>query len=288
MMSENSTKIRPGNPSNNPRHPQLSLRPKLDDLKKIRVAAVSYLNTKPLLYGIRRSAVMNEIELIEDYPSKIAQLLIDDKVDVGLIPVAATTRLVQWHIVGDYGIAADGAVASVCLFSEVPVENVQKVLLDYQSRTSVNLAKILLREYWKKDVELVDATGEDYRSEITGTTAGVVIGDRALEQRSRSKYIYDLGEAWNAYTGLPFVFAAWISKHPLPKDFEERFNEANRLGVQHIDDVVKENPSPFFDLKTYFTRCIHYNLTPEKREGLKLFLEKLKHYSLQPNPSVGY
>ena len=230
---------------------------------------------------------MNEIELIEDYPAKIAQLLIDDKVDVGLIPVAATSKLEQWHIVGDYGIAADGAVASVCLFSEVPIENVEKVLLDYQSRTSVSLAKILLREYWKKDVELIDATGEDYRSQINGTTAGVVIGDRALEQRSRSKYIYDLGEAWKAHTGLAFVFAAWISKRPLPKDFEERFNEANRLGLQHIDEVVKENSSPAFDLKTYFTRCIHYDLTPEKRKGLQLFLEKLKRYSLQPNPGVG-
>lgn len=251
----------------------------------MRVAAVSYLNTKPLLFGIRNSNVMNEIELIEDYPAKIAQLLIDDKVDVGLIPVAATTRMESWNIVGDYCIGCDGPVASVCLFSEMPIESVDKVLLDYQSRTSVNLAKILLREYWKKDVELIDATGEDYRNEIKGTTAGVVIGDRALEQRLRSKYIYDLGEAWKAHTGLPFVFAAWISRRKLPKDFEERFNEANAVGLCHIDDVVKQNPFTVFDLKTYFSRCIQYQLTPEKRKGLKLFLEKLKSNTLQPNPS---
>ena len=227
---------------------------------------------------------MEEIELIEDYPAKIAQLLIEDKVDVGLIPVAATTRIETWNIVGDYCIGCDGPVASVCLFSEVPIENVERVLLDYQSRTSVNLAKILLREHWQKDVELTDASGEDYRNEIKDTTAGVVIGDRALEQRLRSTYIYDLGEAWKDYTGLPFVFAAWISKHKLPADFEQRFNEANRLGLQHINDVVKENPFTAFDLYTYFTRCIQYQLTLRKEEGLRLFLEKLKANSLQTNP----
>lgn len=247
------------------------------DLKKIRVAAVSYLNTKPLLYGIRQNKVMNEIELIEDYPSRIAQLLIEDKVDIGLIPVAATTRLPEWHIVGDYCIGSDGAVASVCLFSEVPLSRVETVLLDYQSRTSVNLARILLKEYWKKDVALVDASGEDYRSEIRGTTAGVVIGDRALEQRLRSTFIYDLGEAWQAHTGLPFVFAAWIANKQLPQEFQLQFNEANRQGLQHIDEVVDQNPFPAFDLKEYYTKCIQYRLNDDMRKGMALFLQKLQN-----------
>ena len=128
---------------------------KLADLKKIRVAAVSYLNTKPMLYGIRHHEVLQEMELVEDYPAKIAQMLIDDQVDVGLIPVAATLKLADWHVVGDYCIGADGAVASVCIFSEVPMEAIETVLLDYQSRTSVNLARVLLKEFWKKDVMLI-------------------------------------------------------------------------------------------------------------------------------------
>jgi chorismate dehydratase len=126
---------------------------------------VSYLNTKPLLYGIKHHSIINEIELIEDYPAKIAQLLIDDKIDVGLIPVAATTKLSTWNIIGDYCIGCDGPVASVCLFSEVPIEQIEIVLLDYQSRTSVNLAKILLKEYWKKEVKFINATGEDFRKD---------------------------------------------------------------------------------------------------------------------------
>lgn len=248
------------------------------DLKKIRVAAVSYLNTKPLLYGITHHAVIKEIDLIEDYPAKIARMLIDDQVDVGLIPVAATLKLSRWHVVGDYCIGSDGAVASVCIFSQVPIEEVKTVLLDYQSRTSVNLAKVLLKEYWKKDVQFVDASGEDFRLQINGTTAGVVIGDRALQQRSRSKHIYDLGEAWKQHTGLPFVFAAWIANKPLPADFEERFNNANQSGLQHIDEVVAENPFAPFDLRQYFTRCISYRLTAEKKKGMELFLQKLKEF----------
>jgi len=241
------------------------------------VAAVSYLNTKPLLYGIKRHPIINEIELIEDYPSKIAQMLIDDQVDVGLIPVAATLRMKEWNIVTDYCIGSNGQVASVCIFSEVPMEQIEKVYLDYQSRTSVNLAKVLLKEYWKKDVELIDASGEDYRDQIKGPTAGVVIGDRALQQRSRSKYIYDLGEAWKKHTGLPFVFAAWIANKKLPGEFVTAFNQANSLGFENIDAVIEENPFPYYDLRTYYTNCIDYKLDAEKRKGLELFLQKLRN-----------
>ena len=228
-----------------------------------------------MLYGIKRHAILNDIELTEDYPARIAQLLIDDKIDVGLIPVAATTKLKNWHIVGDYCIGCNGPVASVCLFSEVPIEEVNTVILDYQSKTSVNLAKILLKEHWKKDVELVDARGEDYRKQINGRTAGVVIGDRALEQRQHNKFIYDLGDEWKKFSGLPFVFAAWISNKELPKDFEVAFNEANRMGIANIQKVVEENPFQVYDLQKYFTQNIDYNLTDEKREALKLYLQKL-------------
>lgn len=253
----------------------LSLQPKVKHLKKIKVGAVSYLNTKPFLYGIRNHIVTNEIELIEDYPAKVAQMLINDQIDVGLVPVATIPRLKEWHIITNYCIGASGDVASVCIFSEVPMEQIECVFLDYQSRTSVNLAKILLREYWKKDVELIDASGEDFREKIKGTTAGVVIGDRALEQRSKSKYIYDLAGAWLQHTGLPFVFAAWISNKKLSDEFIYLFNEANKLGVENAKYVARYINYNHYDLKEYYTKNIDYNLTEEKRKGLETFLRKL-------------
>jgi chorismate dehydratase len=227
------------------------------------------------LYGIKRHPIIDQIELVEDYPSRIAQMLIDDEIDIGLIPVAATLRLKEWFIDSKYCIGSDGAVASVCIFSEVPMEEIERVYLDYQSRTSVNLARILLKEYWKKEVEFIDASGEDFREAIKDHSAGVIIGDRALEQRSRSKYIYDLGEAWKDHTGLPFVFAAWISNKKLPEDFIVAFDKANGIGLSRLEDVIKENGFACFDLSDYYQKYIQYNLDEDKMKGLKAFLEKI-------------
>jgi len=218
---------------------------------------------------------MEDMELIIDYPSRIADMLLRDEIDMGLIPVAVIPKMGVYYINGDCCIGSDGPVASVCLFSEVPLEKVEKVLLDYQSRTSVQLAKVLLREYWKKSPQLVDA-GKDFREHIKGTTAGVVIGDRALEQRKISPYIYDLGEAWKNLTGLPFVFAAWVSNKPIDPVFIEKFDAANKAGLEHIDVVVKENPYTVFNLHDYFTKYLDYRLDGPKRKGLEKFLQFLR------------
>lgn len=242
--------------------------------RKIRVGAVSYLNTKPLLYGIEHSPVIHHIELKIDYPSRIAAMLLNDEIDMGLVPVAIIPQLKEFHINTDYCIGSDGAVASVCLFSEVPVEQVENVLLDYQSRTSVQLAKILLKEYWNINPVLTDAK-KDFRDHIKGTTAGLVIGDRALEQRKTSPCIYDLGEAWKNHTGLPFVFAAWVSNKKLSNDFVIEFNEANKTGIENISGLLEGLYYDVFDLQKYYKECISYPLNDAKRKGLDLFLKKL-------------
>jgi chorismate dehydratase len=247
---------------------------KLNQLNKIKVGIVNYLNTKPLIFGIQHAPVVNDLLLIEDYPSNIARMLVEGTIDVGLVPVAVIPHLKEHHIITDYCIGCEGPVASVAIFSEVPMEKIEKVLLDYQSRTSVALAKVLLRKYWNIEPELID-TKEDYRAQIKGTTAGVVIGDRALQQRKVSPYIYDLGEAWIQMTGLPFVFAAWVSNKQLPAGFIEAFNEANKMGLQHIETTVEQNPYTIFDLRQYWTEHISYELTPNKRKGLDKFLSFL-------------
>jgi len=249
-------------------------------MQKIKVGAVSYLNTKPLIHGFSKGMMESKIELMYDYPARIADMLLADEIDVGLVPVAVLPRLTQGHIISDYCISCNGAVASVCLFSDVPVYEIKSLLLDYQSRTSVALAKILVTDYWKINPELVE-TSEDFRGRIKGTTAGLIIGDRAFEQRKISPYIYDLGLAWKQYTGLPFVFAAWVSNKELNPGFVEEFNEANRIGIDAIDEVVAGNPYSLFDLKEYYTRYISYQYDVSKQKGLNLFLQTLPAFKPQ-------
>ncbi len=225
-----------------------------------------------MLWGIERSEVMEDIELLLDYPANLATSLMEDRIDVALLPVAAMPGIPGARRVSDYGIAADGDVASVALFSKVPLEEIETVYLDYQSRSSVRLVTLLLKDYWKKEVALVPAP-EDYITHIKGTTAGVIIGDRALEQRHNFTYIYDLAHTWKDWTGLPFVFAAWVANKDLPQDFIDRFNAANAEGLNHIDDIVAANPFPHYDLQTYYRHNIHYHLDAQKLMGLEAFLE---------------
>ncbi len=247
--------------------------------KRIRVGAVSYLNTIPFIFGIKKSGLINGIELIEDYPARIAARLLTDEIDIGLVPVAVIPQLKESNIITNYCIGSEGDVASVALFSEVPITEVKKVLLDYQSKTSVQLARILLKEYWQLDVEFEQAS-LDYIHQIKGSTAGVVIGDRALRQRLISPYIYDLATAWKNHTGLPFVFAAWVANKPIEADFLAAFNQANGYGLQHLDEVLASAHCEYYNLKTYYTQNIQYQLTNDMRAGLALFLEKINPFNL--------
>ena len=241
---------------------------------KIKVGAVSYLNTKPLIYGFEQGMMADEIDLVIDYPANVAKLLVENKIDIGLIPVAAIPLLREHYIISDYCIGCDGEVASVCLFSQVPINEIETILLDYQSKTSVALLQLLLKEHWKIEPTLIESSA-DYEKDIKGTTAGLVIGDRAFKQRLISPYIYDLGLAWKEVTGLPFVFAAWVSNKEVDADFVEQFNRANKYGLERLEEVVEKNTSPHFDLRSYYTKNIEFELSLLKLKSVKLFIEKI-------------
>lgn len=241
--------------------------------RKIRIGAVSYLNTLPLVYGFNEY-FRERAEIFFDYPSLVAKKLLDDEIDLGLVPVAIIPQLSEAYIVSDYCIGASKKVASVCLFSDVPVEEIKVVLSDYQSRTSAALLKILLKEYWKVN-PAIENTFAGYESHIKGTTAGLVIGDRALQLHSKHKYVYDLAEAWMALTGLPFVFAAWVANKKLGDDFIIAFNNATGLGLKHLESIVELNKVNYYDLLKYYKEDVDYLLDSTKRKGLELFLEKI-------------
>lgn len=257
----------------------LSLRANLQHLKKIRVAAVSYLNTRPLIYGVKRSrALLDQMELIENFPAKIGRMLVDDEVDLGLIPVAYIPQMKEWKIVSDYCIGSMGPVETVCLFSDVPVEQIETVLLDYQSFSSINLCKVIFHHFWKKKVIFRPAE-PGYIDQINDRTAGVIIGDRVFEQKYGArpqKYIYDLAEVWTDFTGLPFMMAAWIANKTLPESFIKAFNLANKEGLDNLAAVSAEIPYDYFDLETYFREKISYTVDPEKMKALELFLQLMQ------------
>jgi len=239
------------------------------------VGAVSYLNTKPLIYGFEKGMMKEEVELVMDYPANIASMLLNDEIDIGLVPVAVLPALKEYHLISDYCIACDGEVASVCLFSEVPINEIETILLDYQSKTSVALLKILLKDHWNINPKLVD-TSSGYELSIENTTGGLVIGDRALAQRNQSKYCYDLGSAWKELTGLPFVFAVWVSNKPMDKRFIEKFNMMNSYGLDNLEGIVAINNFSSYDLDYYFKKNIIFKPEIDKLEVITLFLEKLK------------
>ena len=243
--------------------------------KKIRVGAVSYLNTKPLVYGFNKGLLKDQIDLSFEYPSKIAAQLAKNEIDIGLVPVAALLGLQDYQVISDYCIGTDGEVASVCLFSDLPLKDITTILLDYQSRTSVALLKILLREHWKINPEII-VSAEGYEQHIKGTTAGLVIGDRAFTQRKISTFHYDLGLAWKELTGLPFVFAAWVSVVTLQQSFIENFNEAISSGLTHIKEISVSIVSPEYDMYKYYTENINYHLSEAKKQAMNLFLEKIE------------
>ena len=245
-------------------------------MKKIRISAVSYTNTKPFLYGIQHTDVINKIDLSLDIPSDCAQKLIDDKVDIGLIPIAATLNLPYWEIVTDNCIGAVGAVNSVFIFSNCDIKDVTHLQLDPESRSSNNLALVLLKNFWKIKPELI-INADDYSANTNTTTAFVQIGDRTFGKKDQFKYVYDLAEEWQKFTGLPFVFAAWIANKPIPQDFIAEFNDSLKFGLAHRAELLKELPvRPDFDLEDYLMHKLDFNLTDDKRKALYLFLDYIK------------
>ena len=238
----------------------------------MRLSAVSYLNTKPFIYGLFRSDLAGEIDLSLDIPSVCAQKLLTGEADIALTPVAIIPELPEAHLVSDYCIGSEGTVKTVCIYSEKPLSEVKKIYLDFHSRTSVALTRILCERYWKIRPEFIPATA-GYESDIGGDAAGLMIGDRTIGQDTRFAYTYDLGEAWTDWTGLPFVYAAWISVKPLHPDFIARFNAALRVGLDHIPELTKILPTmPGFDVEKYFRENISYALDEAKWLALNRFL----------------
>ena len=247
---------------------------------KIKISVVEYLNATPFVYGLLNSGCLNtdDVQIDLDIPSVCAKKLVDRTVDIGLVPVAIIPKLKEHYILTDYCIGADGKVNSVLLLSNVPMENIKTILLDFHSRTSVALTRILAAKLWNISPEWKNAE-EGFIASIHNETAGVVIGDRALAIKDNYRYCYDLSEEWRTLTDLPFVFACWVANKKLSEDFTLAFSKAIEFGMKNkqkvIDEIVKSGKYTF-DVDEYLNHYIQFNLDEDKKKGLSLFLDYLK------------
>ncbi len=243
-------------------------------MKHYSISLISYLNSRPFLYGLENDALRDHIRIFLDIPSKTAVKLINNQADIGLVPVGALTDIPGYRIISNYCIGAVGAVRTVVLASDVPLEEIETIYLDYQSRSSVLLVRVLARFFWKREFRW-EKSSEGYEEKsISGKTAAVVIGDRVFNVEKRCRTIIDLSEEWMKFSGLPFVFAVWVAMEELPVSFLKQFNAAIGFGVKSVPEVenMVKGEYPGIDLRTYFTENISYFLDEPKRLGMERFL----------------
>jgi chorismate dehydratase len=244
-------------------------------MNPLRISVVSYLNAEPFHAGLLAQKEAGFV-ITGDIPSLCADKLLNGEADLGLVPVAMYPLLKEYGgtIVTDFCIAADGKVASVILFSEVPVAQIQTIYLDHESRTSVTLMRLLAARYFKIQPKWLQETTA---SAVHGTTARVIIGDRALEARGKYNYETDLAESWKEFTGLPFVFACWVAMRPLQEKEVRILQEAFKSGLQMRSAIALKYANRFsgINLEEYLFTNIHYRLNAETQKGLRKFLEYL-------------
>jgi chorismate dehydratase len=253
----------------------------------MRIGAVSYLNTKPLVYGLAGLAPQHD--LVFDLPSRLADQLAAGQLDVALIPSVEYFQNPDYQIISDACIGCRGPVRSVKLLSRVPAAQIRTLALDEGSRTSAALVRILLRERFGLSPQLVPFP-IDAAPETIGADALLMIGDRAMHPPA-GEYVetWDLGDVWCRWAELPFVFAMWVSSQrsevggqssqaELAK-LAEVLSQARDLGVAHVEQIGREEHAryglTYDDCLTYLRDHLHFTLGQREQAGLRLFQELL-------------
>jgi predicted solute-binding protein len=263
--------------------------------EKLRVCAVRYLNTVPLVWGFLHGAQRDVFDLRFTLPSECADAVRSSDAHIGLVPVVALARQHDLVVIPGHAIACRGPVRSILLISKKPMEEISSFAADEGSRTSTILAQILLarrfglrprvRPYPPKLDDMLDLAD-----------AALIIGDPALridpegrEWRGQPLYIYDLGAAWVEMTGLPMVYAVWaVKKLVAEPGLTDVFNASAEFGQKHIDDIVaaesKGRDLPADLVRRYLTQHIRFNLGEEERRSLELFLRQAYELGLVERP----
>jgi chorismate dehydratase len=259
-------------------------------LPKLRVGIVNFLNSKPLAWGFLKGHHADLFAPSYHPPALVARLLGQGNLDIGLIPSIELQRIPNLRVLPDMCVGAKREVRSVVLVSRGPVEDIRRVALDQNSRTSSTLVRILLRERWGLDPEYLHERPDPERM-LNEADAALIIGDPAL-RLDRGKYqVIDLAAEWNALTGLPFVFAVWAVRpeveHP---DLPFYFKSSLRYGLSSLDTLVREAAAELgldtSEVRAYLTENLHFFLRAEELEGLEEFYRRAHSHGLilEPRP----
>jgi chorismate dehydratase len=254
----------------------------------LRVGAVSYLNSKPLIEGL--GALVPEAELVLDVPSRLADDLAAGRLDVALIPSVEAFSDPDYEIVSDACVATRGPVWSVKLYCRVPPGHVRTLALDEGSRTSAALTRILLAERYGVEPQCLSLPLGATVADST-VDAVLMIGDRAMHPPAeRFQTVWDLGEEWRRWTGLPFVFAMWVTREGVALGgLEQALSDARDLGLARLAEIAaREAPAlglTVDDAERYLSRHLHFRLGSAERSGLKLFHQLAAAAGLVPDRS---
>jgi chorismate dehydratase len=242
----------------------------------IRITAVSYYNTLPFIYGLIHSGMVSGFDLSLDVPSECARKIFSGEADIALIPVGALPGIPDYQLVSNLCIGADKDVKSVLLLANTDLESLKTIYLDTDSRTSVKLVQIMAKQFWKVSPEWKSLS--EYKGKLTSEEGMVLIGNKTFGLSSQYPFCYDLAGEWIKFTGLPFVFAVWISRRKLPPDFEKSFQSALTWGVNHREESIIMADKPHIteqELISYLQNDISYSLDEQKLKGMELFLKFL-------------
>lgn len=245
-------------------------------MKPIRITAISYYNTLPFIYGLTHSGLLTGYELNLEVPSVSARKIISFEAEIGLIPVGALPGIVNYHVVSNLCIGADKDVKSVLLLANIDLKGLKIIYLDTDSLTSVNLVRILAEKYWKINPQWKSLS--ELKGKLSPEDGMVLIGDKTFGLSEQYHFCYDLAGEWIKFTGLPFVFAVWISRQPLPEKFEKSFQAALAWGVTHREESIIMAVNPHIsekELISYLKNDISYNLDEQKEKGMEMFLKFL-------------
>ena len=249
-------------------------------MNKIRISAVRYANSYPFIFGLKNIGFDKKVIISTDHPADCAAKLVANIVDIGLIPVAALTMLPEYHIISDFCIGANGSVKTVLLLSHSPLDKIETIYLDYRSLTSVNLTRVLAKNYWNREFNWIKTHESFDFTKINKNEGVTLIGDQCFEYEKYFKYGIDLALEWKNFTGLPFVFACWTANKKINHEFIDEFNYALKSGVENIAGVVAEMEQTGVikgkELELYLTKNIDFKLDADKKKALELFLSFLK------------